>query len=365
MLQASALGCAEEGASGMGAESHLASRSFAALWMIGVLYSQKQGILTTHPKNSEVSWSGSSMPLWLGGVLPRMRSSGALFGLPALWATFLCRRLLRRAAQGEGRSVDVCVKWVVGLKKNALWGGGDGGASWGWLSDLPKLRRCLWVSFFLSLLSYVPFSYSVSLLEKRKVKAANVCEKAYSCLTSFGINYIWLCFPSARKLVLSDKKLMPTSLQSLAQSEFRKNRKRSTNWDLVGKNLLECLLFHFLIASLTQSRAQPNTLWTFDLPFIAVLRCGSNCWLSLVSLGFALPLSGAQNCHNSLQVWSALQGTALEMPPSALLVLFAASWGVWILPWHKDVSTQWSTSCGLAETSGRCLGFLPLHWRTQ
>lgn len=52
-----------------GMESHFTAHFFAALWMIGVLYSQKQVILTTHPKNSEVSWSDSSLPFCLEMIL--------------------------------------------------------------------------------------------------------------------------------------------------------------------------------------------------------------------------------------------------------------------------------------------------------
>lgn len=55
------------GLQGMG--SHFPAHFFAALWMIGVWYSQKQVILTTHPKNSEVSWSDSSLPFCLEMVL--------------------------------------------------------------------------------------------------------------------------------------------------------------------------------------------------------------------------------------------------------------------------------------------------------
>lgn len=41
-------------------------------------------------------------------------------------------------------------------------------------------------------------------------------------------------------------------------------------------------------------------------------------------LGYTLPLSGAQNYHNSIQVWPELQAIALENRiPSVLLALFA------------------------------------------
>lgn len=56
-----------EGAAGM--ESDFSAHFFAALWMIGVLYSQKQVILTTHPKNSEVSWSHSPLHFCLEMIL--------------------------------------------------------------------------------------------------------------------------------------------------------------------------------------------------------------------------------------------------------------------------------------------------------
>lgn len=52
-----------------------------------------------------------------------------------------------------------------------------------------------------------------------------------------------------------------------------------------------------------------------------------SCFFESCFLGCALPLSGPQNHHNSIQVWPELRVTALENHvPAVLLVLLAVIW---------------------------------------
>lgn len=148
-------------------------------------------------------------------------------------------------------SVNVCVKWVVGLGKFCEGVEVELPTEVGFQICSNWRDLCKFNSFF-SILSYMPFS-TKCISEKTKNKEKQMFVTAtvvwpHSILTTFDFTFF---LPGNLCLVIRNYCLLFCAVWlGLICLRQISNRKRSTNWHFVCKNLLE-FCFHPLVASFT------------------------------------------------------------------------------------------------------------------